>query len=199
MNQIIILALDGEAILLQNINISVSLRLPEKDMSGQASSTTSAEQGDKAKELRVSGIISFSNEKHLTRIFQLAEAKEVNGAKKCYRIANSTAQAVNMRQGVFAGGVDATEQRDKMAWLVTFTLREKMSVPEKAAARRDSDNKNGYSNISIKQQTQNGAEEVKDENQQSAFWKGIEKFAGGALDYVGMGVHNEEKDKKKEE
>ncbi|WP_442564394.1 baseplate complex protein, partial [Escherichia coli] len=36
MTQIIVLALDGEAILLRNITVSVSLRLPDKDMSGQS-------------------------------------------------------------------------------------------------------------------------------------------------------------------
>ncbi|WP_370550898.1 hypothetical protein NMD63_06780 [Edwardsiella tarda] len=191
MNQIIVLALDGESILLQNINISVTLRLPDKDMSGQASSTDSAEQGDKAKELRVSGIISFANEQHLTRIFQLAEARDANGAKKCYRIANATAAAVNMRQGVFSGGIDATEQRDTMAWQVTFTLREKMSVPEKAAARSKTTVGAG-GKVTVKQQTQDGAELATNENQQSALWANINKIAGDTLDWAGIGAVKDE-------
>ncbi|WP_438334666.1 hypothetical protein [Edwardsiella tarda] len=191
MNQIIVLALDGESILLQNINISVTLRLPDKDMSGQASSTTSAEQGDKAKELRVSGIIRFADERHLTRIFQLAEARDANGAKKCYRIANATAAAVNMRQGVFSGAIDATEQRDTMAWQITFTLHEKMSVPEKVAARSNTTTGAG-GNVTVKQQTQEGAEPATNENQQSALWANINKIAGDTLDWAGIGAEKNE-------
>lgn len=101
MTQMIVLALDGEAILLRNIIVSATMQLPDKDMSGQSTSTTSAQQGSKAKELRVSGVIDFNDEAVLTRIFQLAEATESNGVKKTYRIANATAKAINMRQGVF--------------------------------------------------------------------------------------------------
>lgn len=82
MTQMIVLALDGEAILLRNITVSATMQLPDKDMSGQSTSTTSAQQGNKAKELRVSGVIDFNDEAILTRIFQLAEATESNGAKK---------------------------------------------------------------------------------------------------------------------
>ncbi|MEG1111251.1 MAG: hypothetical protein RSE65_11095 [Hafnia sp.] len=151
MTQIIVLALDGEAILLKNITVSVTMQLPDKDLSGQASSTTAAEKGDKAKELRISGLIQFVDESILKRLFQLAEARGANGAKKRYRIANMTAEAVNMRQGIFSGGIDATEQRDKLAWQVTFTLKEQMSVPEKASARSNAKGK------TAQQQTANGS------------------------------------------
>ncbi|HAY0225359.1 TPA: hypothetical protein U0V61_001544 [Escherichia coli] len=185
MTQMIVLALDGEAILLRNINVSVTLQLPEKDMSGQSTSTTSSQQGSKAKELRVSGIIDFNDESLLTRIFQLAEATESNGTKKIYRIANATAQAVNMRQGVFSGGVDATEQQGKMHWQVTFTLKEKLSVPEKADAR------SGTQSTVVKQQTQNGSEEVTDSamNVQSGWAKYVDQWLG---DTFSSGTDQEE-------
>ena len=188
MTQMIVLALDGEAILLRNITVSVTMQLPDKDMSGQSTSTSSAQQGSKAKELRVSGTIDFNDEPILTRIFQLAEATEKNGAKKTYRIANATAQAVNMRQGVFSGGIDATEQQGKMHWQVTFTLKEKLSVPEKAAAR------SGAQKTIAKQQTQNGSEPVSDQkiNTQNSFWKKINDAVGSGLDAVGIGSVKEE-------
>lgn len=192
MTQIIVLALDGEAILLKNITVSVTMQLPDKDLSGQASSTTAAEKGDKAKELRISGLIQFVDESILKRLFQLAEARGANGAKKRYRIANMTAEAVNMRQGVFSGGIDATEQRDKLAWQVTFTLKEQMSVPEKASARSKAKGK------TAQQQTANGSTDApsEDEAPQSKWAIWMNKVAGVGLDAVGIGAADSDKDKK---
>ncbi|MBW5826510.1 hypothetical protein H0I68_15825 [Yersinia kristensenii] len=188
MTQIIMLALDGEAILLRNIAVSVTLRLPDKDMSGQSTSTSSAQQGSKAKEMRVSGLIDFKDEAILTRIFQLAEATDSHGVKKRYRIANATAQAINMRQGVFSGGVDVTEQQGKMHWQVTFTLKEKLSVPEKA------DTRSGTQKTIAQQQTQRGSETAPEKiNTQEGFWKLINDSAGYALDGLGIGSVKEGK------
>lgn len=189
MTQIIVLALDGEAILLRNIAVSVTLRLPDKDMSGQSTSTSSAQQGTKAKEMRVSGIIDFKDEAILTRIFQLAEATDNHGGKKRYRIANATAQAINMRQGVFSGGVDVTEQQGKMHWQITFTLKEKLSVPEKADARSGT-----QKTVTAQQQTQSGSETAPEKiNTQEGFWKLINDGAGHVLDGLGIGSVKEKK------
>ncbi|HCB7867668.1 TPA: hypothetical protein M2D29_005561, partial [Escherichia coli] len=94
-----------------------------------------AEQGIKAKELRVTGMITFDNERALQRIFQLASATTGDGALKVYRIANATAAAINFREGTFSGQIDAQQQTDRLAWQVSFTLRERRSVPEKRQAR----------------------------------------------------------------
>ncbi|OJB82662.1 hypothetical protein A9Q60_16655, partial [Yersinia ruckeri] len=106
------------------------MQFQEKDQSGQTSSTATAEQGIKAKELRISGLVPFSTPEVLTRIFALAEAKGAGGGLKKYRVANQVAQAINFRQATFTGAIDAPKQDGKMAWLVTFTLKEFMSVPE---------------------------------------------------------------------
>lgn len=135
MNQIIVLALDGEAILLKNILVSPSMQIQDKDQSGQASSTASAEQGIKGKELRVSGLIPFAEKTQLTRLFALAEAKGADGSMKRYRVANEVAQAIKFREATFSGAVDAAPQTDKMAWLVNFTLKEFFSVAERKAAQ----------------------------------------------------------------
>lgn len=184
MTQIIVLALDGEAILLRNITVSVSLRLPDKDMSGQSTSTSSAQKGCKAKEMKVTGIVDFNDEKILTRLFQLAEATGNGGDKKCYRIANATARAVNMRQGVFSGSVDVTEQQGKMNWQVSFTLREKLSVPEKKEVR------SSEQKTRVNQQTQTGTSSTSDNEQintQDAFWGAVNNTLGGWLDKTGVG------------
>ncbi|WP_427192637.1 hypothetical protein [Serratia marcescens] len=131
MTQIIVLALDGEAILMKNILVTPSMQIQDKDQSGQASSTANAEQGVKAKELRVSGLIPFEDKAQLTRLFALAEAKSAGGGMKRYRVAHEVAQAIKFREATFSGNVDAAPQTDRMAWLVNFTLKEYLSVAER--------------------------------------------------------------------
>src|SRR5471030_85063 len=129
------LALNGEAIPLMNLKVTATMQFQEKDQSGQSSSTATAEQGTKAKELRISGMVPFRDVKMLKRLFELAEAKDASGKLQTYRVANLIAQAVNFREGTFSGNIDTPPQDGKMAWLVTFTLREKGSVAEKREAR----------------------------------------------------------------
>ncbi|ECZ7265912.1 hypothetical protein V0N56_002550, partial [Salmonella enterica] len=74
MTSIPTLALNGEAILLKNMRVTVSQQFQDKDQSGQTSATTKSEQGAKGKELRISGEISFKNPEILKRIFELASA-----------------------------------------------------------------------------------------------------------------------------
>lgn len=131
-------ALNGEAIPLMNLKVTPTMQFAEKDQSGQSSSTANAEQGIKAKELRVSGTVSFRDAATLKRLFELAEAKSASGSLQVYRVANLIAQTINFREGTFTGAIDAPQQDNKMAWLVTFTLREKISVAEKKEARAGS-------------------------------------------------------------
>ncbi|MEX5920643.1 hypothetical protein [Providencia huaxiensis] len=133
-NPTITLALDGEAIPLKNIKVNSSIQFQDKDQSGQTSSTSVAEQGIKPQELRITGVINFIDEKILTRLFTLARATE-NGKLKRYRVANNTAKAINFRIGTFTNNLDASEIDGQMAWQVTFTLREHLSVSEKKDAR----------------------------------------------------------------
>ncbi|OCA54655.1 hypothetical protein [Photorhabdus namnaonensis] len=134
MSQIITLALDGEAIPLKSLTVTPSVMFQDTDQSGQSSSTAVAEQGIKPKELRVTGIIPFTEQKTLSRLFALAEAKDKGNLKR-YRVANLTAQAINFRIGTFTHTIDASKIDGKQAWQVTFTLREHLSVAEKRDAR----------------------------------------------------------------
>ncbi|PVZ87898.1 hypothetical protein C9426_09875 [Serratia sp. S1B] len=142
MTDIVMLALDGEAILLKNMIVTLSMQIQDKDQSGQASSTSKSEQGVKGKELRVSGLVEYRDSAILTRIFAMAEAKGSGGSKKRYRVAHGLAQAVKFREATFTGGVDAAEQTDKMAWMVNFTLTEYSSVAERKAQRASKGGKN---------------------------------------------------------
>ena len=130
-----IFALNGEPIRMKNLTVAPSLKFKEKDRSGQTSSTDTAEQGTKAKELKVSGLIPFTDEKQLVRLFEMAESKSHGGERSRYRVANHTANAVKFRIGIFAENIEATEQNNLMAWSVKFTLREQNSVSEKRESR----------------------------------------------------------------
>ncbi|VAL31659.1 Uncharacterised protein [Enterobacter hormaechei] len=129
------LALNGEAVLLKNMRVTVSQQFQDKDQSGQTSATTKSEQGIKGKELRVSGEVPFKNPEILRRIFELGSATDASGQRQKYRVAHEAARAVNFREATFTGTLDAPPQDGRMSWLVTFTLSEHISVQEKREAR----------------------------------------------------------------
>lgn len=129
------LALNGTPIYLRGLKATVKVSREEKDTSGQKSSTASSDKGVKAKELSITGQIPFRNAEWLKTLFQLAEASDSKGEQVKYRISNMTAEAVNMRMGVFSGDVQAVQDSGQ-SWSVSFTLKEKDSVAEKTASRK---------------------------------------------------------------
>lgn len=129
------LTLDGEPIVMKSMKITVSMQFKDKDNSGQTSSTSSSEQGAKAKELDISGLVPFNDERTLSRIFELADAKGDGGKRHVYRVGSLLAKSVKVRQAKFAGRITANEQEGLLAWQVQFTLREHNSVPEKREQR----------------------------------------------------------------
>lgn len=131
----IVLALDGESIILKNPSISAEYDLPEEDQSGQSSSTNSSEKGIKPKKLSVNGLIEYSTPDRLSRLIELSYQTEKGGAKKLYRVANATANVINLREAVFSGKVSVSPHSTLLAWQVNFTLSERKSVPEKREAR----------------------------------------------------------------
>lgn len=129
------LALNGEHIPLKKMVISAKLDIKDQDASGKSSATTTSEQGIKAKQLRVSGLVPYTDKDTLTLIFRLAEAMERDGAQKVYRINCPSARMIGMLQGIFTGGVGAEPDSALLAWKVDFTLKERVSAAEKSAAR----------------------------------------------------------------
>lgn len=129
------LTLDGEPIIMKSMRVSASMQFQDKDQSGQTSSTSSAEQGAKAKELDISGLIPFKDEQMLSRLFELADAKGNGGKRHVYRVGSLLAKSVKVRQAKFAGRITASEQEGLLAWQVQFTLKEFNSVPEKREQR----------------------------------------------------------------
>lgn len=130
-----LLALNGQIIPLKRLSVSMKLNIKDKDASGKSSSTATSEQGIKAKELQISGLIPYDQPEALTLLFRLAEARASDGAQQVYRIGNMDAKAVNMQQGIFSGAVGAVPEVGLMAWKVDFTLKEKLSSAEKAIGR----------------------------------------------------------------
>ena len=129
------LTLDGEPIIMKSMRVSASMQFQDKDQSGQTSSTSSAEQGAKGKELDVSGLIPFKEDRMLSRLFELADAKGNGGKRHVYRVGSLLAKSVKVRQAKFAGRITASEQEGLLAWQVQFTLKEFNSVPEKREQR----------------------------------------------------------------
>ena len=130
------LALNGTPIYMHNLMTSVSVKREQKDMSGSKSSTKNSEKGVKAKELQVSGIIPYERKEWLTTLFNLAEAETGKGEQAKYRVSSVTAEAVNMREVQFADTVNAQEMENRLAWQVSFTLREVNSIAEKKEQRK---------------------------------------------------------------
>lgn len=130
------IALDGELINLKSCKMELSMQLAEQDMSGQTSATGSTEQGDKAKEIRVTGLIPFTDKAQLSRLFELATERDAAGDRVIRRIGADIARAVKVRQVKFCGNVSAPEHQTLMAWSVSFALREHLSIPEVAEQRQ---------------------------------------------------------------
>lgn len=128
------LALDGKPIHLLNFLATVKVSREEQDMSGQKSSTKRSDKGVKAKEISITGLIPFRNKEWLRNLFLLAETSNSKGEQKIYRITNSSAEIINMREVQFSGDVSATEQ-NVHGWNVSFTLKEVNSVAEKKEKR----------------------------------------------------------------
>ncbi|MCS3456261.1 hypothetical protein M2366_002347 [Aeromonas sp. BIGb0405] len=129
------LTLDGEPIAMSSMRISLSMQFQDKDQSGQTSSTSKAEQGTKAKELDVSGLIPYKDGDKLARLFELADMKDDGGKRHIFRVGSLLAKSVKIRQAKFTGRITASEQEGLLAWQVSFTLSDHNSVPEKREQR----------------------------------------------------------------
>lgn len=129
------IALDGELLRLKSPRLTLSMEFKEKDTSGQTSGTSGAEQGEKGKELQVTGLIPFADQMALARLFEMAQEKGDGNERKVYRIGCELAEAVKIYQVKFAGRIMAPEQEGLLAWRISFTLREHLSVPEKREQR----------------------------------------------------------------
>ena len=154
------LSLNGELIKLSSARVEMSMELKDQDMSGQSSGTDSAEQGDKGKKLSITGQIPFNDSAMLTRLYQLASAKDEYQNRLIYRVANSTAQALKIRQAKFTGRINASEHGSLLAWNISFELREHNSVAEQKEQRQAQQVKSNQVQDTRHQAALKAAEEV---------------------------------------
>ncbi|WP_416365195.1 hypothetical protein [Pasteurella multocida] len=81
-------------------------------------------------------MIPYERKEWLTNLFNLAEAENEKGEQVKYRVSCLIAEAINMREVQFTGQVSATEMGGRLAWQVSFTLREVNSIAEKKEQRK---------------------------------------------------------------
>lgn len=175
------LALNGTPIYMHNLMTSVSVKREQKDMSGSKSSTKNSEKGVKAKELQVSGIIPYECKEWLTTLFNLAEAETGKGEQAKYRVSSVTAEAVNMREVQFADTVNAQEMENRLAWQVSFTLREVNSVAEKKEARKAKPQvKTQGEKAPVAQSSQPQAAEQEEKDKRKGWAKNLDDILGEA-------------------
>ncbi len=119
------------------VKVTCELALPEEDLSGQSSSSATAEMGFKPKRLRVAMKVRYEDAAELANIVLLSTATdEEKGTRLVYNIENQTAKAFAVRQVRFSDKVAAQELDDDQAWSVSFVLVEHLSIPEKIEARK---------------------------------------------------------------
>ncbi|WP_060494805.1 baseplate complex protein [Pseudomonas sp. GTC 16482] len=128
--------LSGQRVEGKNLKVTASLSIESEDLSGQTSNTDSAHKGFKPKTLTVTLLIRYQDHAHLRALMALAEATESGGQRKTYRVVNDTATAFGVRQVQFTDSVSAREADTQKAWMVQFSLTEKLSNPEKVEKRR---------------------------------------------------------------
>ena len=130
------LQLNQQSVPGQDIKVTIKLPFGDSDLSGQSSSTTSAETGTKAKELSVSLIVPFENKEWLTAIDILAEAQDkTTGARTVYRVGHDAANAIKFYEAKFSRELTIRELEDTQGWQVGFMMKEHLSVPERKSQR----------------------------------------------------------------
>jgi len=116
------------------LQVGITHKFKDEDASGETSSTAKAKKGTKGKQLDCKIYIRFKDEADLRNLTRVAEQTS-GGDNKVYAITNATANVAGMRQGRFSGDFKADEQEGKRCWLVSFSLAEHISVPERAESR----------------------------------------------------------------
>ncbi len=155
-------ALDGQTFNIKNLLVNFSREFKDQDMSGMASLTATSEQGDKAAELEISGLIAFKDLAQLALLESMSSAKDESGDRKVYRVANDVANALKIKNDKFTGHFSAVQQENKMAWQVSFKLKEHNSVAEQKEQRGRAKNKpQQRENTALQQALQQNAEATK--------------------------------------
>lgn len=116
--------------------VTGELSLPADDLSGQGSSSLTAEKGFKPQRLKVKTNIRFDDHNQLKSLSALAKSTDATtGKRRVFNIVNDTANAMGIRQVRFTTRYTAQELDSVLAWQVSFELLEFQSTPEKIEAK----------------------------------------------------------------
>lgn len=124
------------------LTVSNTFQIASEDLSGNSSSTATAENGFKPKVFAVSTTIRFSNKSDLTALVRIAEGVDGKGQRTIYTAANGMLEAMNVRRVRFTDTFSATPADGIKAWNVSFSLREYDSTAERMEARTAEPSKN---------------------------------------------------------
>lgn len=129
------LRLNNKEIRGKEIEVNIKMPFGDADLSGTGNGTDAAEEGTKAKEMTVNLLIPYDEPDWLTELVTLAESTESDGSRTIYRIGDDAALAMKFYQAKFVGEVNTSTQKDIRAWRVNFSMKEKLSVPERQEQR----------------------------------------------------------------
>ncbi|MET4706738.1 hypothetical protein [Endozoicomonas lisbonensis] len=129
--------LNGVRVPGHNMTIRGTLRLEDKDLSGQTSASETAEEGIKPQVLAVSLIINMDAPEELDTLIGMARAVDDLGDRLIYDIVNTTANSARITRIKFTENLVYSENETQRFWQVNFTLRECQTVPEKIEERQE--------------------------------------------------------------
>ncbi len=114
----------------RDIDVRLTLEMPNDDASGKTSSTETLSGGTKPKRISVSCTLPMKQAELLTELIRLAESIESDGSRTVYTVSDTTADAADIREVIFHDRLDVRKRDGLMAWQIAFVLREHKSVPE---------------------------------------------------------------------
>lgn len=131
------LVLNNQSISGKDLTVTLKMVYKSSDASGQGSSTDTLEQGIKAKSLFIKYKIPYDKKDWLKEITKIAESVDDKGKLTIYRIINDTANTMGLYKVFFSGELSVVDTNEVQYWTVTFTLKEKLSVPERKQQREN--------------------------------------------------------------
>lgn len=123
---------------LKELEVRLTLELPNKDASANGSSTATLNGGIKPKKLTVNGTLPGEQAEHLTNLIRKAEAIDDSGKRQVYTISDKTADTADIREVIFHERLDVRKRENLNAWQISFSLLENKSVAEQKEARTTS-------------------------------------------------------------
>ncbi len=117
------------------LTVSVATSFDSAELRGETSATDSAHKGIKPKEISVSFVLPFDRSRDLSQFYGVAQALDDNGELLVYEITERSSNAAKVKKVKFTSRIDQREVPDKDAWVVSFTLNERLSMAERTEQR----------------------------------------------------------------